>query len=109
MANAATKTTKTTKTTKKKAGRPVLVCTEYRGVFFGYATKTSGDRIALKRARNCLYWSNAVGGFIGLAEKGPDADCRIGARGDIDLRKVTCVVEVTAAAMKAWESAPCVS
>jgi hypothetical protein len=87
----------------------VLVTTEYRGVFFGYATDTSGDRIKLKRARNCLYWSKSVGGFVGLAERGPDSTCRIGARGDLDLRKITCVVEVSECAMRAWEDAPCVS
>ena len=31
--------------------RPVIVTTEHRGVFFGYATDTSGDAIYLKRAR----------------------------------------------------------
>ena len=28
----------------KKTERPVIVTTEHRGVFFGYATDTSGDR-----------------------------------------------------------------
>lgn len=31
-------------------GRPVIVCTEHRGVFFGYADDTSGTTINLKRA-----------------------------------------------------------
>lgn len=95
------------KATKRE--RPVLVTTEYRGVFFGYATDTSGDTIKLSRARNCIYWSKSVGGFIGLAERGPDAQCRVGARADMDLRKITCVAEVTADAAAAWEAAPCVS
>ncbi len=89
--------------------RAVLVTTEYRGVFFGYATNTGGDTIKLRGARNCIYWSKSVGGFIGLAEKGPDSNCRIGARADIDLRKITCVAEMTPAAVAAWEAAPCVS
>jgi len=88
--------------------RPVIVCTEYRGVFFGYATDTSGETIKLRSARNCLYWSKSVGGFIGLAENGPNADCRVGGRGDLELRKVTCVIEVTKVAAAAWEKAPCV-
>lgn len=41
--------------TKSKANgsRPVLVCTEYRGVFFGYADETEGDTIKLKSASAC--------------------------------------------------------
>jgi hypothetical protein len=87
--------------------RPVLVCTEFKGVFFGYASKTAGDTINLKRARNCLYWDRSVGGFVGLAEKGPNASCKIGATADMELRKVTCIVEVTPSAEKAWIGAPC--
>lgn len=88
--------------------RPVIVCTEYKGVFFGYATKTKGDVIDLKRARCCIYWSANVGGFMGLAEKGPNSNCKIGATADIELRKVTCVLEVSPTAEKAWVGAPCV-
>ena len=88
-------------------GRPVIVTTEYRGVFFGYATDTSGDTITLKNARNCIYWSAKTGGFMGLASKGPGAGSRIGERvGQIDLRKITSVVEVEPAAVAAWEKEP---
>lgn len=89
-----------------QAERPVLVTTEFRGVFFGYADDTSGDNISLKRARNCVYWSSDVQGFLGLANKGPSSGCKIGPPADIDLRKVTCVAEVTEEAAKAWETAP---
>ena len=92
--------------TKKTAERAVLVTTEYRGVFFGYATKTDGDTIKLRAARNCIYWSTASKGFLGLANAGPDAACRIGPPADIELRKITCVAEVTPAAAKAWEISP---
>jgi hypothetical protein len=86
--------------------RPVIVTTEYRGVFFGYADDTSGDTIKLKRARNCIYWSAATGGFMGLAEKGPQEGSRIGPRvAMIDLRKVTSVLEPTDDAISAWEIA----
>ena len=61
-------------------GRPVLVTTEYRGVFFGYAEDTSGDTVILTNARNCIYWPSANGGFMGLASEGPATDARIGAR-----------------------------
>lgn len=86
--------------------RPVLVCTEYRGVFFGYATKTDGNVIRLKNARNIPYWSSDVKGFLGLANTGPTKTCRVGPRADIELRKITCVVEVTEAARTAWEASP---
>lgn len=90
----------------KKEERPVVVTTEYRGVFFGYATNTDGDIIKLKRARNCIYWSSNIKGFIGLATTGPDDSCRIGPAADIELRKITAVLEVTPQAVEAWESAP---
>ncbi len=86
--------------------RAVLVTTEYRGVFFGYATETSGDVINLRRARNCVYWSSGIKGFLGLAKSGPDKSCRIGPAADIELRKITCVAEVLPEAVEAWEKGP---
>jgi len=86
--------------------RPVLVTTEFRGVFFGYASETSGENITLRNARNCIYWPASQGGFAGLAAEGPAKGARIGAQvSSIDLRKVTAVVEVTPAAAKAWGAA----
>jgi hypothetical protein len=95
---------KSTKSTPTE--RAVLVTTVHRGVFFGYATETDGETIALKRARNCVYWSADVKGFLGLASTGPNASCRIGPPADIQLRAITCVAEVTPAAAEAWEKAP---
>lgn len=86
--------------------RAVLVTTAHRGVFFGYATDTEGETIALKRSRLCVYWSTDVKGFMGLASKGPTAGCRIGPAADITLRNITAVLEVTPEATKAWEAAP---
>ena len=100
------------KTTPKKpktngAERPVIVTTAHRGVFFGYATKTDGDTIALKRSRLCVYWSADCKGFMGLAANGPTKTCRAGPAADITLRNITAVLEVTSTdAVKAWESAP---
>ena len=86
--------------------RPVLVTTEYRGVFFGYAEDTSGDTITLTNARNCIYWPSANGGFGGLASDGPAKGARIGAViTTLELRKITSVSEVTAAAVGTWEAA----
>ena len=93
-----------------KPGRPVLVTTNKRGVFFGYADDTSGDPIVLLNARNCIYWHKSVGGFAGLATVGPNEQCRIGAQvSHIELRGICSVSEVESPAVKAWETASCVS
>ena len=91
---------------KKQTERPVLVTTAHRGVFFGYATETDGPTITLVRARNCVYWSANVKGFLGLAATGPSASCRIGPAADITLRDITCVAEVTPEAVAKWEASP---
>lgn len=93
---------------KKKAanGRPVIVTTSHRGVFFGYTGKTDGDVIHLKDARLCVYWSADVKGFMGLASSGPTKSCKIGPRADIEVRNITAVLEVTPEAVRAWEDAP---
>ena len=99
----------TAKKTVKKIepkGRPVVVTTAHRGVFFGYATDTSGETIKLTKARLCLYWSADCKGFMGLAASGPTSGCRIGPAADIELRNITAVLETTEAAVNAWESAP---
>lgn len=83
--------------------RPVLVTTAHRGVFFGYASKTDGPTVALKRARLCIYWSADLMGFMGLAAKGPSSGCKIGPPADIELRDVTSVTECTPEAVKRWE------
>lgn len=90
---------------KEKAERYVLVTTEHRGVFAGFATDTDGDTIKLRAGRNCVYWSSDLKGFLGLASEGPNANCKIGPAADIELRKITSVVEVTPEAQAKWESA----
>ena len=90
----------------KKKPQAVIVTTAHRGVFFGYATKTDGETISLKKARLCVYWSAGVKGFMGLASGGPTASCRVGPAADIVLRNITAVLSVTPAAVKAWEAAP---
>lgn len=96
------------KQTRKAATklRPVIVTTAHRGVFFGYAGNTNGETIKLSRSRLCVYWSRDVKGFMGLADGGPTTSCRIGPPADIELRNITAVVEVSKAAVEAWESAP---
>jgi hypothetical protein len=86
------------------AGRPVMVCTEYRGVFFGYAEDTSGDVIRLRSARMAIYFGTTKG-LHQLAESGPTASSRISARADVEVRKITAVYEVSREAAEKWEAA----
>ena len=86
--------------------RPVLITTEFRGVFFGFAEDTTGENVTLTNARNCIYWPSENGGFMGLASEGPHKNARIGATvSKINLRKVTSVAEVTPDAVAKWEAA----
>lgn len=94
-----------TKPVTVPVGRPVLVTTKHRGVFFGYATNTTGETITLTRARLCVYWSSDVRGFMGLAANGPTSGCRIGPAADIEVRDITSVTTVTPAAEAKWNAA----
>lgn len=88
----------------KKTDRPVIVCTEHRGVFFGYAGDTKGDVISLRGARMAIAFGTTRG-VMELAETGPTSRSKISARADIEVRKVTAVFEVTSAATEKWEAA----
>ena len=92
--------------TKRSGERAVMVTTSHGGVFFGYATKTDGTIIKLRRARNCISWPTANKGFLGLASMGPVDGARVGPAADIELRDITCVAECLEDAVKAWEAAP---
>ena len=89
-----------------KALRPVLVTTVHKGVFFGYAADTSGTTIKLNDGRLCVYWTEDLRGFMGLASHGPGRGCKIGPRADIEVRDVTSVSEVSPEAASKWEDAP---
>lgn len=126
---------------KKSAERPVIVCTEHRGVFFGYvnedeSTKTTIKKLSdmakalteaglpdlvcasvigqysqtlfgsihLKRACMAIYFGTNRG-VMELAETGPTNKSKISARADIDVRKITAVMEVAPEAMAKWEAA----
>mgnify|MGYP007073199490 CR=1 FL=1 len=81
--------------------RPVIVCTQYRGVFFGYAEDTTGDVIDLKDARMAIRFGTKRG-VLQLAETGPTKESNISAKADIALRGVTSVFEVSKEAEEAW-------
>lgn len=87
------------------AERPVIVCTEHRGVFFGYACDTSGDRVTLRRARMAIRFGTDRG-VMQLCETGATQSTKMSARADIEVRKVTAVFEVTPAAVASLEAAP---
>lgn len=88
--------------------RPVLVTTEHRGVFFGYADDiaTAPEKITLRNMRNCIQW-RGLKGFLELTTTGPTGQCRVGpAAAQGDLFKITGVWDVEAKAVEAWEAAP---
>lgn len=91
-----------------KSKRPVIVTTSNRGVFFGYLQgDPSPESVRLTDARNCVYWDASVRGFVGLAESGPNARCKIGpAAPEMTLYGITSVVQCTDTAAEMWESAP---
>ena len=92
--------------TPPQAERAVMVTTKHRGVFFGYATDTSGETIALKRARMCVYWSKDMKGVLGLASMGPSDSCKISPAVELELRDVTAVAECSPEAVAQWEKHP---
>lgn len=88
--------------------KAVVVTTEFRGVFFGHVKddKKLPDQITLTQAKNCIYWHESIGGFLGLSSTGPNSKCRIGREvPEITLYKITSVTPTTDEAAKAWESA----
>lgn len=88
------------------AGKPVLVTTEFRGVFFGYLKSRDGTSVILTNARNCIYWSAKTGGFGGLATVGPQDGSRVGERiSAVELLKVTSIADCEPAAVETWEAA----
>ena len=81
--------------------RPVIVCTEHRGVFYGHTSDTTGDIIHLKNARMAIIWGTTRG-VMELAETGPTPSSKISALADIEVRKITAVFEVSAVAEVKW-------
>jgi len=89
--------------------KAVVVTTSDRGLFFGYIEDDENcpKSIDLSGARNCLYWTKAVRGFIGLAITGPLEGCRIGPKcTEITLYNITSVIAASEKAIKKWEAEP---
>lgn len=87
---------------------PVIICTKYRGVFFGYlATRTQDPdpSVTLSRARMAIQFGTTRG-VMQLAETGPTTASKISARANLELFGITAIFDVTPEAVKAWEEAP---
>lgn len=88
--------------------KPVLITTEFRGVFFGYVKDDSDlpNKITLTRMRNCIRWRESVQGVFGLASSGPSPACRIGpVVPEFTAWKITSVTDCTPEAVEKWEAA----
>ena len=95
--------------------KAIIVCTDKRGVFFGYVPNNTdlnqlleeGATVRLLSARMAVMWTSAERGVLGLAAAGPGPKCRIGpAATAITVRGVHAVLEVSEAAVALWESEP---
>jgi hypothetical protein len=84
--------------------RAVVVCTDKRGVFFGYTDAPVGaDPIIMTEVRMCQYWSAATKGVLGLASTGPMGGSRVGPPiPKAELRGVTAVLDCSSEAEKRW-------
>lgn len=90
-------------------GKSVVVTTENIGVFFGTLVEidTKNKSCGLSDARVCIYWSEDVHGFIGLAANGPTEGCRISAAAPYQhLERYTSITLCSDAATSAWEAEP---
>lgn len=86
--------------------RPVIVTTEFRGVFYGRLSDDQDEAaksLVLTECRNAIYWSGSRG-FLGLASHGPESESKVGTTAPrVLLHGVTSVTDCTEAAAKAWE------
>lgn len=96
--------------TAETAGRPVVVTTAHRGVFFGFldpAADQAAKVIELAGAQMCVYWSEDVQGVLGLASHGPSGRCKVTRPvSRVTLQDVTAVMDVTGEAVKLWQDRP---
>lgn len=92
---------------KMSNGKPVVITTEFRGVFFGYVKDDSDlpHKITLTKMRNCVRFQDTQGVF-GLAASGPTSTCLIGPMvPEFTAWKITSVTDCTPEAAEKWEMA----
>ena len=88
-------------------GSNVIVCTAVKGVFAGVLLERDGDKATLGDARYCVYWHESVHGMPGLANKGPNAKCRISPSAEtVEIFGVTAILAMTDEAAAAWAAEP---
>lgn len=101
------KSPKSPKNSNNATGRAVVVTTKDKGIFFGRVVDESNAprTIKLRDLRNCLYYPQAVKGFLGLAVSGPLAGSRVGPScpEPCDLYDLTGIFTCTPEAIAAWE------
>ena len=89
---------------------PVIVTTEYKGVFFGFIDSSTKNETTLEltECRNVRYWHSTVNGFLGLASHGPSEKCTISRKSSLPviLHKVTSVSQVSLTAVEVWNKLP---
>lgn len=86
--------------------KPVIVTTEHRGVFYGLAddnVSATDESIKLKDCRMAIYWGTTHG-LLQLAHTGPTAKSRISAPADVEVNKITAVIDLAPEAAEAWAS-----
>jgi len=88
-----------------KKMKPVLVTTEYRGVFAGLIPENqdlSERSMPLKQAKMAIYWGTTKG-VMELAEVGPNSKSRISAAADIPmLHGITAIFDISDKAWDVW-------
>jgi len=88
----------------------VVVTTEHRGIFFGYAQghlSLTADTIVLHNARMCAYYSADTHGSAGLISGGPADGSRVSPQvAEIGLRGVISIAPASDDAITAWEAEP---
>src|ERR1700682_5389809 len=92
----------------KKKGKAIVVCTQERGVFFGYAVgRLDRDAITLEDARMCVYWSKETRSVLGLAANGPAEGSRVGPSvPELELRGISAIITCASKAVERWEKGP---
>lgn len=88
--------------------KPVLITTEYRGVFAGLIPDDqdlAAKSMPLNGAKMAIYWGTTRG-VMELCETGPTNKSKISAAANIPmLHNITAVFEITPEAWEAWQKA----
>jgi len=88
-----------------ETGDYVLVTTAHRGVFAGELVllDEQASKVVLRNARCAIRWATS-GGFLELAQDGPNGDSKIGSTAPhVVLYSITSVARCTEKARIAWQ------